>query len=77
MKYVKGMTVTIVHDYDLFGKNANGMTAVVLRSYSVNRVETVDRKKITVIKHLVYIKEIDDYGEPREEWLEPTSEKVP
>ena len=66
----RGMTVLIKHDYDVFDNNANGMRAVVLRPYSVDRVSATRGQKTRIIKHLVYIEEIDYYCEPRDEWLE-------
>jgi len=65
----KGMFVEIIHDYDVFENNAKGMIAVVLKPYSVNRMEGTYGREKRVVKHLVYIEEIDFYCEPRHEWI--------
>jgi len=66
----KGDTVKITEDYNVFDTNVNGMTAVVLRPFSVDRIEKSKHKNEHIVKHLVYVKEIDEYCEPRAEWLE-------
>lgn len=65
----KGMVVEITHDYDVFHNNAKGMRGVVIRPYSVDRIEGAYSSEVRVIKHLVYVEEIDYYCEPRDEWL--------
>jgi hypothetical protein len=65
----KGMIVIIGHDYDVFGTNVNGMNAVVIRPYSVDRMEGPYKREKRVIKHLVYVEGVDEYCEPRHEWL--------
>ena len=65
----RGMIVEITHDYDVFENNAKGMIAVVFKPYSVDRMEGIYGSKKRVVKHLVYIEEIDFYCEPRHEWI--------
>jgi len=65
----KGMIVEITHDYDVFHNNAKGMRAVVIRPYSVDKEEGSYNSRTRVVKHLVFIEEIDYYAEPRDEWL--------
>ena len=77
VEYVRGMIVEITADYDVFGHNARGMRGEVLRPYSVDRVEKNKHETVRVVKHLVYIEEIDAYCEPREEWLIIIDRDVP
>ena len=66
---VKGMLVEIGHDYDVFDNNVNGMTARVVKPYSVDRLEGPYKNEKRIVKHLVFVSEIDEYCEPRHEWL--------
>lgn len=75
-KYVRGITVEIIEDYDVFGTNVKGMTGIVLRPYSIDKVYEDKFTKERIIKHLVYIQEIDEYCEPRQEWLKILSEET-
>jgi len=76
-KYVRGMIVEITADYDVFGHNVRGMRGEILRPYSVDREERTKFNSVRVIKHLVYVEEIDAYCEPREEWLIIIDRDVP
>ena len=69
-EYKRGTMVRITKDYDVFDTNVNGMIGKILRPYSVNRIEKNKHSSEKIVKHLVYIAEIDEYCEPREEWLE-------
>jgi len=70
MKFEKGVLVRVLVDYDAYGKNAKGLKGVILRPKSVDRTETVRYNTKRIVKHLIYIEEIDEYCEPLEEWLE-------
>ena len=72
---IKGMVVVIEHDYDVFGANVSGMTAVVIRPYSVDRMEGPYKREKRVVKHLVYVEDVDEYCEPRHEWLRIVSQE--
>jgi hypothetical protein len=68
-KFKRGMVVEITEDYDVFENNVKGMRGTVLRPYSVDRLEGDKHNSVRVVKHLIYVEEIDMYCEPREEWL--------
>lgn len=77
IEYVRGMIVEITEDYDVFGQNARGMRGEILRPYSIDRTEKNKHETVRVVKHLIYIEEIDAYCEPREEWLIIIDRDVP
>lgn len=57
---VLGDVVKIIKTYDVFGFDVEGMIAMVLSPTS----------SVKPLRHLVYVPEIDDYCEPREDMVE-------